>query len=335
MSAAEPGELERAMTPVVMYWIRSERESKSPALDYSEMLERYAAAFESLRVDLRWVSVDDIVIGRTAAGPAVSVRGERLDPSTAFFHTMLMSSPANRIDAWRHLTTYAGLEAAGFFVTVPPTHSILNNDKVLTGLQDFPGPVRRLPTIRVCTRGYRGFDADTLVAAGIDFPVIIKPIDWDGGNSVFLARDTAEIDEVLSWAAPAELTMAVQHWAGPDKVDYRVFCVDGEPCQALERRATNGGIAGNHRQGGSELLGDVPDVLIEPSRAIAAVFGLPYLCVDFLVAGDEWWLSEVETDGGAPGVPLAQIRFNSYRKRFDEFVARSAGRTWRYTGGQS
>jgi hypothetical protein len=61
---------------------------------------------------LYWISVDDVVVGRDAGGPAVHVRGERLDPTRSFFPTMLTSSP-NRIDAWRHLTTCVALEAAG------------------------------------------------------------------------------------------------------------------------------------------------------------------------------------------------------------------------------
>ncbi len=319
MMAVRDGDL------VTMFWIRSERESKSPELDYSEMLDRYAQAFAAERMELRWISVDDIVVGRDADGPAVRVRGERIDPTRSFFHTMLMSSPSNRIDAWRHLTTYAALEAAGFFVTVSAWQSVVNNDKVLAALQDFGGEVWRLPTIRIPTRGYGSqvwaLRQEDLAAAGIGFPAVVKPVDWDGGNSVFLAHTLSEVDFILRLAAAAELTMVVQPYAGEGTVDYRVLCVDREPVQASERASRTGGVAGNHRQGGTVRIGAVPEQLVAPARAIAAAFDLGYLCVDFLVVGDRWWLSELEIDGGVFGVPLTRLRFGSYRKRFDQFVA--------------
>ncbi|NGY63126.1 hypothetical protein G7043_29830 [Lentzea sp. NEAU-D13] len=325
-------------TEIVMYWIRSERDSRNPNPIFGPMLEQYAAAFASVNVELRWISVDDLVIGSTGGKPSVHVFGERVDPHKAFFHTMLMSSPHNRIDAWRHLTTYAALEAAGFFVTVPFMHSVMNDDKMLTNLQVFRGAGRAVPTVRINTRGWGTngvrVDEDVLPAAGISFPAVVKPVDWDGGHSVFLAESQEKLDALLSIAGSADLTMVVQPYLGSDTVDCRVFCVDGEPFVMNIRRPVDGNIAGNVAQGGAWGLVPVPDELAAAARKVAAVFALPYLSVDFLVAGDEWWLSEAELDAGSPDVPMAAIRFDSYRKRFADFVRTGADqRTWQFIGG--
>ncbi|WP_436498582.1 ATP-grasp domain-containing protein [Actinokineospora sp. HUAS TT18] len=320
---------------VTMFWVRSERESKSPNPAHHEVDARYAAAAGANGMALRVITADDIVIGRTPT-PRVRVRGDLIDPAQAFFHTKLMSWPGDRFDAWRHLSTFAALEAAGFFVTIPATHSILNNEKVLTSLQPFGSEVRRLPTVRVCTRGYGAggarVDRDTLAAASVDFPVIVKPSSWGAGHGVFVATTIDELDTVLGFAAPADLTMLVQPWIGRDVVDCRVYCVDGEPYRALARRPLGDAVAGNVGQGGVAELTDVPADLIEPARAVARSVGLSYVCADFLSVGDGWWFSEIEVDGGT--IPreqhLTEVRFGSYRTRFDAFVKGSPAAAWEF-----
>jgi hypothetical protein len=327
------------MTPsrsVVMYWIRSERDSKLPGPKMDDMVRLYAEAFDALDVTLCWVSVDEIVIGVVDSLPVVQVRGERIHPETAFFHTMLMSSPKNRGDAWRHLTTYAALEAAGFFLTLPPLNSVINNDKFLTSLYALRGAGDPVPTLRVSTRGR--WDAGGVGSSGVaqladvTFPAVIKPIDWDGGNSVVRVEDHAELEYLLALASGAELTMAIQPCLGDGVVDCRVYCVDGEPQRMQVRRPSADGVAGNLGQGGISLVTDVREDLRAPARAVAAALGLSYLGVDFLVNDNQWWLSEVEVDAGSPDVPLAKLRFGSYLARFLEF--RRAGaptKCWQFT----
>lgn len=104
-----------------------------------------------------------------------------------------------------HLTTYAVLEEAGFCVTVPALHSMVNNDKLLAGLQDFGPGVRPLPTLRLSTRVYC-FDGAAALrgpARAIGLPYVcvdfleagggfwFSEIEVDGGTSVGGADLTA------------------------------------------------------------------------------------------------------------------------------------------------
>lgn len=321
----------------VMYWIRSERESTLPNPGHVPVNALYDAIFRDLGMTVRPISAENIVVGHTGTEPAVYVRGVGVRPDETFFHTMLMTWPTDRFDIWQHLTTYAALEAAGYFTTVPTLHSVINNDKILTGLSEFGSGLRRVPTVRVTTRGY---DADALhrcaaalAAAGIGYPLIVKPAHWGAGYGVFVARSEAELDTVLATARAAEFTMVVQPWLGRDVVDHRVFCVDGEPCSTLGRRPVGDAVAGNLGQGGAMALGTVPDVLRGPAREVAKAVGMPYVCVDFLMTGDDWWLSEIEIDGGSTldDFDTTRARFASYLARFDMFVATgTSDSVWRF-----
>ncbi|MFI0717001.1 RimK family alpha-L-glutamate ligase [Streptomyces inhibens] len=318
---------------VTMFWIRSERESKSPNPFDAEINSRYDAAARAAGVLLSRISVDDVVVGTTEVGASVRVRGELVAADTAFFHTKLVTWPVDRFDYWRHLTTYAALSAAGFYTTFPVGYSLINNEKLITALRPFGSVVPRLPTVRLSTRGYGPDHLDWCTAAmrasDIAFPVVVKPSSWGGGNSVFVASNAGELDTVLTWAAAAELTVVVQPWLGRDVVDYRVFYVDGEPYRVLTRKPRGDALAGNVGQGGVAGWTAMPDALVAPARAVARDIELPYLCIDFLCADGQWWFSEIEIDGGTTQGDhhMTEVRFGSYRSRFDTFVGdlRSGG----------
>ncbi|NGY63125.1 hypothetical protein G7043_29825 [Lentzea sp. NEAU-D13] len=325
-------------TPPTMYWIRSERESKRPNPAHAPINAMYDEIFRDLGMTVQPISAENIVVGRTDDGPAVYVRGVRVRPDEAFFHTMLWTWPTDRFDIWQHLTVYAALEAAGYFVTVPTLHSVINNDKILTGLSEFASGLRRVPTVRVTTRGY---DSEALrrcvvalTAADIEYPVIVKPAHWGSGHGVFVAENETELNTVLKTAQAAEFTMVVQPWLGREVTDFRVFCIDGEPHSTLGRRPVGDAVAGNLGQGGAMSLGTVPQVLRDPARKVAKAMGMPYVCVDFLMAGDDdWWLSEVEIDGGSTLDDFAttRARFGSYLARFKAFVAKgTTDGVWRF-----
>lgn len=318
---------------VVLYWIQSDRDPTAQVAEYEQhVVGRCRAAAAELGMDLRLVGVDDIVVGRRGEERQVWVSGDPVTPSGAFFHTKYLSWPAYEADAWRHLTTYGVLEAVGFCLTVPPLHSIGGNDKLLSALAHRDCGLPSLPTVRLCTRGIdpRGLDLD---AWGLEFPLVVKPASWGGGMGVLLARDRAEFNATVQLAGASELTVVLQPWLGPDVVDHRIYCVDGEPHAALTRRAAPSGLAGNLHQGGRAEMAAIPEALVAPARHAARATGLPYTCVDFLAADGAYWFSEIEVDGGTGtgGPELTKVRFGAYRGAFDAFQAdRASVKRWRY-----
>ncbi|MGW5349835.1 ATP-grasp domain-containing protein [Streptomyces sp. NPDC004031] len=318
---------------VTLYWIQSYRDPY-PHTDVYErqVLGRCRDACAAVGMELRVVSVDDVVVAQRGGDRAVVVEGRRISPRSAFFHTKFVSWPAYETDAWRHLTTYEVLEAAGFCVTVPALHSILGNDKLLSVLGRRGCGVPAVPTVRLCTRGIDARGLDPAVW-GLDFPLVVKPSSWGGGMAVFVVHGRAELAAVLQLAGAGELTVVLQPWLGPGVVDVRVYCVDGEPYAALSRTAVAPGAAGNVAQGGRGEMTEVPEALDGPARRIARAVGLPYVCADFLTVGGRYWFSELELDGGTGtgGPELTRARFGAYRTRFERFLADpgTSGR-WRY-----
>ncbi|MFJ1767889.1 RimK family alpha-L-glutamate ligase [Amycolatopsis sp. NPDC088138] len=302
----------------VMYWIRTDRESKTPNPAHDVADQRFELAGERAGTRIRPVAVDDVVVGRTGDVPQVLVHGQRVDPAEAFFHTKLMSWPENEPDLARHLATYCVLEAAGFFTTVPAMHSVINNDKLLSAVL-CPGGIASIATTSVHTRP----GAAVVFDAPIEFPVIVKPAGWGAGNSVFALRNRADLNPVLRLAGAAGLTVVIQPWLGTGVADCRVYCVDGEPRGAVLRRPRGDSVTSNFGQGGRAEAVEVPAELAGPAREVALTLGLPYVCVDFLHGADGWWFSEIEADGDTlpSSADLTDLRFGSYRLAFDRFAA--------------
>lgn len=318
---------------VTLYWIQSQRDPTAQIASYEQqVLRRCREAAAEHAMDLRLVTVDEIITGQRDTTCDVWIGGKRITSDSAFFHTKLLSWPAYRADIWRHLTTYGVLEAAGFCLTVPALHSIINNDKLLSVLSYPQADIRILPTVRLCTREIDPRRVD-LGIWDLDFPVIVKPSSWGSGMGVLRADNAATLAAVLQLAGASELTMVVQPWLGPDVVDYRIYCVNGEPYSALLRRPAAAGLVSNVQHGGSAEIIELPPELVGPARGVALATGLPYLCVDFLRSGEDFWFSEIEMDGGTGtgGPELTKARFGAYRGLFDAFVAdRTAQKRWRY-----
>ncbi|MER7862380.1 hypothetical protein ABTX61_25000 [Amycolatopsis japonica] len=307
-------------TPAVMYWVRTDRESKTPNPGHDAADQRFDLSGERFGMRIRPVAVDDIVVGHTGVAPQVLVHGQPVNPAGAFFHTKLMSWPENRPDLWRHLSTYTALEAAGYFTTVPGMHSVINNDKLLSNML-CPDGIAKIATTSVHTRALVASDS-VLEHSELEYPVIVKPSSWGAGNSVFVVRSRNELDSVLQIAAAAELTVVIQPWLGTGVADCRVYCVDGEPSGAILRRPRGDSVTSNLGQGGLVEVTDVPSDLVAPAREVAQTLGLPYSCIDFLRAADGWRFSEIEVDGDTlpSSVELTNLRFGTYRLAFDRFV---------------
>lgn len=317
------------MTPT-MYWIRPDR--NKGATDQwlvSRLYQRGVECAAEAGLALEVVAVDDILLSKGTTGDlSVFVHGKQVHPGTDLFHTKLMTFPAYREDTWRHLTTQAILERAGFYVTVPLTLNVLSNDKLLAVLATSGQRVPLLPTVRVSTRQA---DHQTVVdlileRTGIDFPVIVKPADWGGGNGVLVAQDTRCLRRTLELAGASETTMLIQPWLGPGTEDVRVYCIDGMPYQAIVRSPAPDAVVANHAQGGTYQVVEVPSEVRAPAASVARTFGLPYVCVDFLCRDGGYWLSEVELDGGVGGARELEVaKFAAFRRGFDRFLR--SGRT--------
>lgn len=303
-----------------VYWLRPQRSRNTTQTWFqSNVLAGVVRGAAAAGMRLREVGVDDVEVTYVAGRPAVLVDGSSVDPSRAFFHTKILTWPDAAPDVWRQVSLITTLQLAGVHVTVPATMSLVCNDKLATVLTHAPPGMPCVDTLRISTRQFGWLSRPELE---IEFPLLVKPNDWGGGNAVVLVHDRHELQAVLQLAGAGEVTMLAQRWLGEDVEDCRVYCFDGTPSRALRRRPAAGTIVSNVNQGGTAVLDDVPPELVGSAAYVARSVGLPYVCVDFLKSDDTWFFSEVELDGST-GISdeLTSRRFASYRHGFTRFLS--------------
>ncbi|PWK80666.1 RimK-like ATP-grasp domain-containing protein [Lentzea atacamensis] len=309
-----------------LYWIYPERTRRAndPAA-----WENYHAAAAKSGIELESISVDDIEIAFDGSRAQVFVKQRAVDPLRDFFHNKLHTWPMFQVDVWRSLSTFQGLESAGFCTLIPASHNILANDKISTLIEfaDVPG-VKHLSTLSVPTRDFLSLRLRP-AEIGIDYPVVAKPAHWASGRGVTRAQDDGQLTMALRLASAAELTMVVQPQVGLGRVlrDVRVMCVDRLPVLAAARYQGADKTVNNAMGGGHTEIVAVPEELVEPAAAIAKRVDLAWMGVDFLHDGDEYYLSEIEIDAYLPNSWMAEPamrevadqRFRAYRAEFDRW----------------
>jgi glutathione synthase/RimK-type ligase-like ATP-grasp enzyme len=238
------------------------------------------------------------VVTRPGAKTQVYVDNHPVEPQDAIFVTDLYLYPYAMQDAWSQLSLSWVLRQAGFYLPVSPELTVLVNDKLASILFAAETGLPVLPTTRLTTG--RDWDRRDLVklTEQLTFPIAVRPCNWGGGWGFTIARDRTELAGLLSLAAGSDTIMLLQPCLDAEQlIDYRVVCIDSEPTIAMVRKPAPGQVVANMTRGGRSWLAPVPDQLVEPARRLADRIDTPYLCVDFLTEGDDYWFSEMEADG--------------------------------------
>jgi glutathione synthase/RimK-type ligase-like ATP-grasp enzyme len=316
---------------VKLFWFWPGRDRPYEAAEHEEEVwQWYRKAAAAVGFEMHVLDVDDVVLKFDGGRTRVFVRGfGEVQPESTAFHTKVLTWPDYDKDIWRFLSTFAVLERGGFYTTIPVMHSVIDDDKLLTVQQPWAAGLPTVPTTRLSTRHFVVLD-DFVDPDTITYPVLVKPSSWGGGMGVLRADSRPVLEAALQLAASSEIPMVLQPWV-PDLVaDCRVYCIGERPVRAMMRRAQGASFASNVFQGGSSQLIDVPDQLVGPATAVAEGIGLPYVCVDFLLTEDGFFLSEVEMDGtlehhGTPehcaGInDLTMMRFDSLREHFHRWA---------------
>jgi hypothetical protein len=322
-----------------LYWFWPERARFDTLLSDEGVWRSYRLAANRAGLHLDIISVDDVGVVARPDGPAVYLRGERVDPQRAVFHGKLYTWPMFAADVWRSLATFQGIAEAGYCTLLRPELNLISNDKAATLLHLRGVDPAWLPTLSVPTRGLEQLRVRP-EDVGISYPVVVKPASWGSGKGVVVARTEQDLMTTLRLAGAAELTMVVQPLVGgtpagaggsgpPGPQDVRVYCVEGRPVGALRRTPSQGSAVANVTAGGTGELVDVPADLAARAAAVAAHLDTPWLGVDFLGEGDTYWLSEVEIDAcigpvtsRLPGMDaVLGRRFEAYRGRLDRWLA--------------
>lgn len=311
-----------------MIWVFPDRESQRGVDKWQKTFWfDYAQVAES--IGLRWTShpPDDVAVdGMEAGRPRVYVAGERVTPEDTLFITSLYSLPYQAQDVFNQYALYAVLEQIGFYLPAPPRLSAIVNDKLATLLHLHDSPIPPIPTVRIGTGRNLGFKFYEPVLEKLTFPAIVKPTGWCSGWGVCMAHDVEDLRGLLSLAQGGETTLVCQPYLGNNTTDYRIYLVDGEPHAVLRRTPRTGAYVGNVGRGGIEEYVELPGELADALPYFAKKLPVPFVCIDFLFDGNQFWLSEIEPDGviSSPDrdseedttitLSLMEARFQAYRR---------------------
>lgn len=104
-------------------------------------------------------------------------------------------------------------------------------------------------------------------------------------------------------------------------VDYRIYVVNGDPILMLKRTPGPGSVTANLSSGGkAEWTSEIPDELRPAVEYIWSRLPMPFVAMDFLHDGQQFWLSEIEPDGALifdeDDATLKSIQVQAARQRF-------------------
>lgn len=262
----------------------------------------------------------------------VYLREREIDPEQVVIGGDIYHFPHQTADIWPQLCAYACLRNAGFYVPLPSHLNLPYIDKLSSYFE-----LRKLgveENFAKCMRIATSRDFSERVIeerlAGWKLPVIAKPASWAGGMGVFVCENIGQVLNYLKLASGMEIPVLIQECIDVRNIrDIRVFLVEGMPSLVTERRPRPGGAVANVGRGGSLQVIELPQALKERARRLSAALGGPYLCIDYLYDGDDFYLSEVEVMGSVGGVPknhaikVLTDRFAAYRRAHAAHIAQS------------
>jgi glutathione synthase/RimK-type ligase-like ATP-grasp enzyme len=291
--------IEPATTLRRMCWLFPDRESTRTASKWDGAFwQTYREVAKE--VDLSWdrVTPESVTVDALdPRHPKIYVDGSPVTPADTLFITSLYSLPYQAADVFNQLSLYAVLEQAGFYLPHPPDLAMVCNDKLATLLFLQDSPIPPIPTVRIGSGRDLVYDEYESTITDLPYPAIAKPAGWCSSRGINLARDEHDVRGLLSLAHGGDTALVFQPYLGRSTIDYRVYLVDGMAVGVMLRVPGDGALYCQFSTGGSLRYVPLPAELEPAVEYFAAKVPVPYLCVDFLHDGQQFWLSEIELDG--------------------------------------
>ena len=128
--------------------------------------------------------------------------------------------------------------------------------------------------------------------------MIYKPVDGWGGMGLALIENESSLDMLLPFLNQMDLRcFYVEKFVNYDKSDYRVDIVDGEFIACYGRKAPENDWKTNITSGGSVILREPNDEVVELAKKAAKVTGLEIAGVDIIYDLDKERYIVLEVNG--------------------------------------
>ncbi|BCJ64693.1 ATP-grasp domain-containing protein [Polymorphospora rubra] len=299
--------------------------------------EPYRKVAADLGLEMTLNKPEEVAVDTTdATRPRVYLNGDPVTPADTIFVTSLYSLPHQSQDVENQLFLFTILERAGFYLPIPPALSYIGEDKTATMLHLRDSPVPLLPTVRVIGGREAMSGHYDPAFANLDYPMIVKPAYWGMGLGISVVHNVHDLRGVIGLAGGSDTALVAQPYL-PGVHEKRVYCVDGRAHTVLEGvkdgycLMVTKAVGGRHERGYATLPADLEDAIAYAASRLPT----PYFCVDFLIDGDRYWISEIELDGAVAfnGDPeqdriaesIVRSRFQAYQAGHAAFVAGGGG----------
>lgn len=304
-------------------WIYPDRGTQRQRIaEANAIWTTYEKIAGDIGVEMSLHKPEEIAVESVGAEPRVFLNGERITPEDTMLVTSLWSLPHQTQDVCNLLFLYTILEQAGFYLPIPPRLSYITTDKMATMLYLRDCPVPTVPTARISS----GRDAPTghydPVVSQLDYPLLVKPAYWGMGMGVCVAHNQQDLRGIVGLAGGADTVLVAQPYLG-EVNDFRVYVVEGEVRTVLRRIPAQAALTANLVNGGTAEYVSLPQELEEAVSYVISQLPIPYLAIDFLYDGEQFWLSEVEPDGAlgyANSDEVARIQRPTIEARFQAYL---------------
>jgi hypothetical protein len=291
-----------AARPGRISWIYPDRSThRWRQMEHEGVWDAYAEVAADLGLAFSLDMPEDFSVDATnARDPKVYVRGERVTPQDTIFVTSLYSLPHQVQDVCNQIFAFSILEAAGFYLPVPPQLSYIGEDKAATMIHLSESPTPLLPTVRIGA----GREAMTghydAALASLAYPIILKPAYWGMGLGVLTVNNIHDLRGAISLAAGSDTAMVAQPFLDV-KIERRAYVVNGTTVHALYGSKEGYCLMASRKEGGIRRRGfsDLPPELESTVEYVASRLPTPYFTLDFIFDGDQYWVTEIELDGAA------------------------------------
>ena len=281
-------------------WIFPDRETQWLRNFQNEAVwDLYAEVAADLGLEFSLVKPEDLSFDATnPRSPKAYVRGMRVTPEDTIFVTSLYSMPHQVQDVCNQVYLFTILEQLNFYLPIPPSLSYIGEEKLASVLYLADCPVPPLPTVRVGS-GREAMTGHYDVAfESMKYPMIVKPAYWAMGLGVSVVHNVHDLRGVIGLAGGSDTSLVVQPYFEGVR-ERRVYVVDGK-VHTMKQGRKDGycvmvtkSVGGMHEREYAEFLPELDRAV----QYVASRLPTPYFSVDFLFAGDELWLSEIELDG--------------------------------------
>ncbi|MEK7721056.1 MAG: hypothetical protein AAB359_01555 [Elusimicrobiota bacterium] len=134
------------------------------------------------------------------------------------------------------------------------------------------------------------------------YPYILKPKEMLAGIGILKIDSAESFRSALDIVGQSSRDYIAQAFL-KDAEDYRVYTEKGKIIACLRRQPVQGSYIASISRTGKGTSITPPDAIVRLTEKIASKLLSDYLCVDWLVSGDEFRFSEIESGGGFSALP--------------------------------